>query len=103
MFLRAIWEKVENLEKYVFAFTAFHNNTCQTENATYTPGDFIDSYSSDDSVINGDWTSQVIGNGHSSIKKLRGSGSTINPAKLIDLTNEEFWNTTCVEWNLICT
>lgn len=46
---------VENIEKYVMAIIVLHNYLRLTENASYCPRGFADSFESDGSFIPGDW------------------------------------------------
>ena len=60
IFSTSIRSTVAHAEEYVLATIALHNYLRQTSNASYTPAGFIDSESSDGSLIPEHWRNEVV-------------------------------------------
>ena len=77
IFYTPIRAKVENVENFVLACLALHNYLRITDNASYCPSGFIDSYDSTGNLRVGKWRTLAIGNeGMLPINRVKGSGDS---------------------------
>ena len=92
---------IENAESYVLATMALHSYLRLTDNAFYTPQDFVDSESSDGKIKMGEWRQIVreTGNGFRTINNVRGSRHQENAMQMREaLQNYVNSNNGSVEW-----
>ena len=74
MFYAPIRVKVEDVENYVVACLSLYNYLRLTENTSYCPNVFTDSYDATGNLKHGEWRGLVSGN-HESVPMYRVKGS----------------------------
>ena len=84
IFHKAILGSVENIEKIVMATMALHNYLRMTDNASYCPQGYVDSESSDGTIIPGFWRSESDSAGIADIPLIRGSRYRDEPLAMRD-------------------
>ena len=83
IFGRPIKASVKNTEKIVLSAICLHNYLRQTENSLYTPYGYVDTETSSGQIKNGEWRSQVQGDGGMlPIKPMKGSRRKISAVEL---------------------
>jgi len=83
IFSRHIKASVESVENFTFATIALHNYLRQTDNASYCPYGFVDSYDDKGNFKPGEWRKQVVGDGClQELNNVRGSRPTSNAKEM---------------------
>ena len=76
IFRRPIRADVKKVEAIVKATVCLHNYLMYTDNASYTPNGFIDSYADDGTIIHGAWRQEVEANSLPSVAQSRRNNCT---------------------------
>ena len=94
--------KVENVENFVLACLSLHNHLRLTDNASYCPSGFTDSYDDTGNLQEGKWRTLVVGNeGMLPISRVKGSRYSNKAAEmrnsLCRFLNSEGGSVSCQE------
>lgn len=104
IFQKPIRSSVENAERYTLACLGLHNYLRLTDNATYCPEGFVDSYDNTGKIKEGEWRSYVsennISNGMIPLRAVRGSRYREDAVSLREAYVEYFNGEGSVPWQL---
>ena len=83
IFYTSIRAKVENVENFVLACLSLHNYLRLTDNASYYPSGFTDSYDDTGNLQEGKWRTLAVGNeGMPPISRVKGSRYSNNALEM---------------------
>ena len=83
IFYTPIRAKVENVENFVLACLALHNYLRLTDNASYCPSGFTDSYDDTGNLQEGKWRTLAVGNeGMLPLSRVKGSRYSNNAVEM---------------------
>ena len=72
----------------------------KTENASYTPNRFVDSYSNDSEIVLGDWRQEVTSSCFTDVNPAHGSRYADDAILMRDRMKEYLYSVGSIDWQL---